>query len=252
MTGRVFAWLLSLGVTVIANAQNPDQVFHEANQLYQQGKPAEARRFYESILQNGYESGSLYYNLGNACYKTGDIARAILNYERARKFMPDDDDVLHNLQLANLMIVDKIEPTPRLFVWEYWDDVKGAFSLSGITWMTYALFVLSIALVIVGILGRSDRSRRLGFLGGAAVGFVFLLAFVVLAAKVYELEQRDSAIVTAEITTIKNSPDAKSTDAFVLHGGVKVLTIDRLNEWVKIRLADGKVGWMEAAAAEVI
>jgi tetratricopeptide (TPR) repeat protein len=235
-----------------AKAQNPDQVFHEANQLYQQGKTSEARRLYESIVQNGFESGHLYYNLGNACYKTGDIAHAILNYERARKLMPDDDDLLHNLRLASLMITDKIEPTPRLFFWEYWDTVKGAFSLIGITWISYGVFVLFAGLLIAAILAGSDRAKRLGFLGCAGVAVVFLVAVTIFAARVYELNQRDSAIVTAMITTIKNSPDAGSTDAFVLHSGVKVLITDALDQWLKIRLADGKVGWMAAVDAEVI
>jgi tetratricopeptide (TPR) repeat protein len=233
-------------------AQTPQQVFDQANKLYEQNKFAEARDAYESILRNGYSSGELYYNLGNACYKLGNIAKAILNYERALKEMPNDDDLRHNLQLANLMVTDKIEPTPRLFIWDYWDRLMEWFSLREITWITYALFVLSIGFLIAIIFSPSYRIRRGAALACAASALLLIPALVMFLAKVSDLRSEDAAIVTADITTIKNSPDPKSSDAFVLHNGVKVQITDRLSDWTKIRLADGKVGWMEKSAAEII
>jgi tetratricopeptide (TPR) repeat protein len=233
-------------------AQSPQQLFDQANKLYEQNKFPEARDAYETILRNDYSTGELYYNLGNAYYKVGNIAKAILNYERALKQMPNDDDLRHNLQLANLMITDKIEPTPRLFVWDYWDGLVEWFSLRGITWITYALFVLLISFVIVIILSRSYRVRRGAALASAVSALLFVGVLVIFLAKVSYLRSDNAAIVTADITTIKNSPDPKSSDAFVLHNGVKVQITDRLSDWMKIRLADGKVGWMEKTAAEVI
>jgi hypothetical protein len=235
-----------------ADAQTPQQLFQQANLLYQQGKMTEARDAYASILHAGYVSGELYYNLGNTYYKTGDIAHAILWYERARRLMPQDDDLQHNLQLANLLIVDRIDPTPRLFVWDYWDGLKNAFSLTGITWWVYGAFLLAIGVSCLVVLARSYRWRKAGFIVGAAATTVFVFLLVVMIAKVSDLRRTDFAIVTTSIASIKNSPDPKSSDAFVLHGGVKVQITDAVSEWVKIRLADGKVGWMEKDAAEVI
>ena len=235
-----------------AFAQSPEQVFDQANQLYQQNKFAEARDAYESVVRNGFLSGELYYNLGNAYYKTGDVGKAILNYERALRFMPNDDDLKHNLQLANLMITDKIEATPRLFLWDYWDELKGTFSLRTLTWVCYCVFVLLIGSICVVVLARTYQLRRLGLWGGSVSTAVLILFIVLLIGKIGEMNRADAAVVTAEITTVKNSPDANSSDAFVLHSGVKVTITDGLNEWVKIRLADGKVGWMEKTAAEII
>ena len=243
--------ILLCGVTVL-HAQSPQQVFEQANQLYQQEKFTEARQAYESLVRNGYASGEIYYNLGNAYYKSGDIARAILQYERAVKLIPGDEDLRHNLQLANLMITDKIDPTPRLFVWDYWDSIKQTLSLRGITWLAYGFFVMTIGSIIAVILSRTYRFRRLGFATGAASALVLLFLVVVLAARLSDLSGKDTAIVTATITTVKNSPDEKSSDAFVLHGGVKFQITDRLSGWIKIRLADGKVGWMASSAAEII
>ncbi len=236
----------------LCRAQDAEQLFQQANEAYQKGKYAEAKGLYEEVFARGYESGELYYNLGNAWYKTGNVAKAILNYERALKRIPGDDDVLHNLKMANLMITDKIEPVPRLFLWEYWDEFKGAFSLDGLTWFAYCAFALALTSLSGFVLAPSFKLRRLAFMGTLLFGILCVGITALAVAKHSDLERTDIAVVVSGITTIKNSPDANSSDAFVLHAGVKVQITDHVNQWVKVRLADGKVGWMESTAAEII
>lgn len=233
-------------------AQSPEQRFEQGNEAYQQGRITEAVETYESILHNGYVSGPLYYNLGNAYYRAGNIPRAILNYERALRLMPGDDDLRHNLQLANLMITDRIEPTPRLFLWDYFDAVKNAFTLQTVTWLAYAGFVLMVACICLFILGRTYLIRKVALWGSTASVFVLGILLVLFFVKVSDISRTNEAVVTANIVTVKNSPDEKSSDAFVLHGGVKVQIVDQLSDWVKVRLADGKVGWMESKETERI
>ncbi len=244
--------LLALAVPGILLAQDPEEIFERANQLYQQNKFADARDEYESLLKNGYESGVLYYNVGNAYYKLGNVASAILNYERGLRLIPNDEDLHHNLLLANLMTVDKIEPAPRLFIWDYWDGLKGAFSAVEILWITYALFTLVFVSLTFLAAARSFAVRRISLVSAATAALCFLLSLVVCVGRLSDLSRDDFAILTTDIATIKNSPDAKSSDAFVLHGGVKVQITDHVGEWVKIHLADGKVGWVEQESAEVI
>ena len=249
---RILVIVISCAAIAVARAQTPEQLFADANQLYQQGKFPEARASYERILSSGYAAGELSYNLGNACYKEGDIPHAILNYERALRRISGDDDVRHNLQIANLMIIDKIEPTPRIFIWEYWDGVKSWFTMTGVTLVVYAWFVLFAASLAVVALARTYALRKIAFLTAAGTFVVCLFFTVVLFDKKSDLVRSDLAIVVSQIVTVKNSPDPMSSDAFVLHGGVKVQITDRFTTWMKIRLADGKVGWMDGGAAEVI
>lgn len=249
---RFLVIVISCAAIAVARAQTPEQLFADANQLYQQGKFPEARASYERILSSGYAAGELSYNLGNACYKEGDIPHAILNYERALRRISGDDDVRHNLQIANLMIIDKIEPTPRIFIWEYWDGVKNWFTMTGVTLVVYAWFVLFAASLAVVALARTYALRKIAFLTAAGTFVVCLFFTVVLFDKKSDLVRSDLAIVVSQIVTVKNSPDPMSSDAFVLHGGVKVQITDRFTTWMKIRLADGKVGWMDGGAAEVI
>lgn len=244
--------LLLVGGAHIALSQSPDQLYQQANSLYQEGKIAEARDLYELIVSNGYVSGDLLYNLGNAYYRLGDIGRAILNYERARRIMPGDDDLKHNLQLANLRVIDRIEPTPRLFLWDWWDSIKGAFPAQSAVWLAFGFFVLLVAAVITMMLVRGYGVRRMALIAGLVVSFLLLFSIVLVVQRIDDENRRDEAVVVSAITTVKNSPDARSTDAFVLHAGVKVRVIDNVNDWIQIRLADGKVGWMERDAAVTI
>ena len=248
---RTLLFCVLLGAGTLS-AQTPDQLMKQGDMLYQQAKFAEAAAAYEKVLSAGYVNGDLYYNLGNAYYKSGDIPAAILNYERARRLSPGDDDLQHNLQLANLMIIDRIEPTPRLFVWDAWDNIKGWFSLKGITLLMYACYLLVLAAVAVLLLVRTYALRKAAMIAGAGCLLLFLFTLTVFFARVSDVTRTDDAIVRAQIVTVKNSPDEKSSDAFVLHGGVKVRIIDHLGAWTKIRLVDGKQGWMPESAAEVI
>lgn len=248
---RIF-FLLILSSTCIVLAQTPDRLFDKANEAYQQGKLQEAKEGYETILRQGIVSGQLYYNLGNVYYRLGDIPAAILQYERAHRLIPNDDDLNHNLQLARLLVVDKIEPAPRLFVWDYWESIKSVFSLGLLTWLTYSCYVIVVAGIAGILLSRSYRMRKTSFITSFVAGAVFVIFIAIFAGKLSDVHSSNSAIVTASITTVKNSPDSQSSDAFVLHGGVKINITDHVNEWIKIRIADGKVGWMMEDAATVI
>jgi hypothetical protein len=237
---------------VPAAGQTADQMFQQANQAYQQGKFREALESYQKLHAAGYGGVALYYNLGNAFYKTGDAPHAILYYERAHRLAPGDDDLRHNLQLANLMLTDKIEPAPRLFLLDWWDGLKAALSLDGMTIMVFLLFTATMGGASGVVLARSYRARRTWFLSAVVGGVLTIAGGTVLWTKIGDLHRTDEAVVMAGITTLKNSPDAASSDAFVLHAGVKVQITDAVGTWVKIRLVDGKVGWMEKDAAEVI
>ena len=235
------------------SAAEIDLRFENANQLYRSGTYDKAAKIYEEILAQGYESPDLYYNLGNCYYKLNNIPAAILQFERARKLKPQDDDIVHNLTLANLRTEDRIEPIPDLFFvnwWRKWTELASAdqWALIGLLSLWLALFM------IIGIfyIYRSLPIRRIFTITALLALLLFGLSFVAAIERHKFQDNHKFAIVFSPSTDVKSAPDEQSTGLFVLHSGVKVELIDRVGDWNKVRLADGKVGWMQSSSFKVI
>ncbi|MCI0445785.1 tetratricopeptide repeat protein [bacterium] len=236
-----------------AFAAEIDLRFEDANQMYRRGGYDKAAKVYEEILAQGYESPDLYYNLGNCYYKLNNIPAAILQFERARKLKPQDEDITHNLTLANLQTEDRIEPIPDLFFvnwWRKWTELASAdeWAISGLVSLWLALFM------IIGVfyIYRSLLIRRTLSITGVIALLLFGLSFVAAINRHKFQVSRKFAIVFSPSIDVKSAPDEQSTGLFVLHSGVKVELIDRVGDWNKVRLADGKVGWMQSSTFKVI
>ena len=232
--------------------QTAEELFGAANEAYRQGDMPKALQGYEEVLHQGYVNGDLYYNLGNAYFRTGNVPRAMLNYERARRIMPADDDLRNNLQVASGRITDRIDPAPRLFVWDWWDGLRNSISIDAATWWSYACFLLLLGGLATLVFAPGYVLRAVGLWTSIAAFVICVVVGAILLSRRADLQRTDEAIVMAAVSTVKNSPDEKSSDAFVLHAGVKVQQIDHVGTWVQIRIADGKVGWIQADEMELI
>jgi len=229
-----------------------DHQFGMANQYYRNGEFEKAMTIYEEIYNSGFEHPALYYNLGNACFKLKKIPFAILWYERARKIAPMDEDILYNLRLANVRVIDKIEPLPKLFFVTWWEGLRSVFSSD--QWAIFLIALLWCTAVVSGVffLVKSLGLQRIIFF---LVAVLLLLIVISSMAMVQQLKietDEKSAIVFSASVSVKSSPDSQSTDLFILHEGVKVEIEDQVGEWKKIRLADGKVGWLESKHLKII
>jgi tetratricopeptide (TPR) repeat protein len=248
----MFWTLCTPGSLTASPVQEEAVAFSAANELYRGLKYQEAARAYEKILAGGYESAALYYNLGNALFKAGNAPAAILNYERAKRLAPRDEDIGHNLALANLKIVDRIEPIPRLFFVEWWEALVGAASASA--WGTAAIAALWVSVILLALfrVSRGRLLRRLTLIPGLLALLFVILAFTAGRIQDDRESSEVAAILFAATAPVKSAPDAGSTDLFVLHEGVRVDLLDAVGEWRKIRLADGKIGWLPVADLKVI
>ncbi len=232
-----------------AFSQQPAELYKTASQLYKAGQFDQAAADYEKIISQGYKTAEVYYNLGNCYYKLNTLNKAIVNYERALKLAPQDEDIQHNLAVANTKVVDKIVPVPTLAILNAWDSFVSFKSSNG--WALLAIGFIWLALVFFAVY-LFVGIRRVSF----ALGSVFVvvsLVFIGLAVKQSNKEeQTDAAILMVSNSYVKSAPDANGNDQFMLHEGVKFQILDRVGEWSKIRLADGKVGWIERSSYEKI
>lgn len=199
---------------------------------------------YDKLIKQGYQGTSLYYNLGNAHYRLGNVGYAILYYEKALKLSPNDEDVKHNLELARINIKDKVETLPPFFIFNIWESVLASLSVSGWTVFVYIVFILLLLCVIAYFFSRTSTQQRISFFSGVGVFAVLILAIILLAVKMNKEFNIKDGIIVSNVVNVKSSPDNSSKDEFIVHEGLKIRLEDKVDNWVKIRLADGKLGWI--------
>ncbi len=249
-------WLLFVSVIALlkcsVSAQTPIIAFNRGNELYRTGKYQEAANEYEGIIKQGKLSAELYFNLGNAYYRNGQLARAILSYERAAQLHPNDPDIEHNLKLAYLKTVDRIEAVPDMFLIQWMRAVGSLIQPE-----TIRVIFISFWVLLFGSLATMYLILRTNILRIARILFFISCVSVVLCTSMLGIQSfrdtaKDKAIITAQTVTAKSSPDSKAVDAFVIHEGVKVKLTDAVGGWVKVTLVDGKIGWIPADQCEQI
>ena len=232
--------LLKVGVYGI----DYNETFSKANDAYTKSKYDTAITLYKSIILAGKESAEVYFNMGNSFFKQKDYANAILYYERAHQLLPGDDDINFNLQLAQTMVVDKINSIPEFFVKRWWRIFSELFSSNTWAFLSILMFVFSLLILLVYLFAMRVWLKKLSFY----IGSLFILACIVSFLNSYSIKQintsKTGAIVMSASVTLKSSPNEGGTDLFVLHEGAKVQVIDNVGEWLKIKIADGNTGWL--------
>ena len=223
--------------------------FDMANAAYADGRYEEAATVYEALLAENPDA-VLYYNLGNARYKQGELAQAILNYERALRLKPNYKDAQYNLAFAQSKITDNIvEQDFFLSVWVR--AVRN--SLSEHTWLVLSicLFILALAGLLLFLLGREPWLRKTAF----HIAWLALLFSLIAGLNAYSLHQRDTlrneAIITQGVVNAKSSPDRSGTDLFTLHEGTKVTIRETIGDWSNVTVGQN-VGWIRTSCLERI
>ena len=235
-----------------ANASTPTSLLDSANNAYSKGDFEKAAEGYEGIISLGFESPEIYFNLGNSYYKSDKIGMAILNYERAKKLSPYDEDINFNLKLACQRTLDKIEPAPKLFLEDWWDNLKSMRSEK--TWGMRSIACFILFLFFLGVFITSNRlfSKQLGF-WAAIVFFVFsAISFSISKSRYDDITNQSSAVILSSSAEIKNSPSDAGTKLFILHEGTKVSSLETNGDWVKVQLTPEKVGWVKKSQIEFI
>jgi tetratricopeptide (TPR) repeat protein len=233
-------------------SQSIEESMQKAGDNYRNGQFDQAIEIYVRLMNEGYEGTTLYFNLANSYYRIGQLGQAILNYERALRLSPSDEDVKHNLAFANLSTVDRIQPLPTFFLFEWWESILASLTVNGWTYLAYISFILLVILIVIYFFAKTIFQQKLILFSGLGMLAIFLMLISLLIVKINREENVIEGIVIEQSITVKTSPDLKSTDAFVIHEGLKVNLEDKLDNWVKIKLADGKVGWIENNAVEKI
>lgn len=217
-------------------------LFADANAQYAEGNYAEAATQYEQILQE-QPTAEVYYNLGNAYFKQGELAQSILAYERALRLKPSFKDAKHNLQFAQSRIIDNIEDTQSFFLSNWLKAIRNA--LSQRVWMVGSIVLFIMALVGFFLFAFSQTLwlRKTAFYCSVVVLVVSVMACA-NAGSLYQRDtQRSEAIITQGIVNAKSSPDRSGNDLFTVHEGTKVEIHEVIGDWCCVHVGNN-IGWM--------
>ena len=257
-TGNKFAVIISIAflLTFLSRVEifafTPKDAFKKGNELFNAGQYEGAAEIYNTLLDSGYYESEIYYNLANTYFRMDKIPLAVLNFERARKLNPGDEDINFNLKLANLRIVDKFEAVPELFIYQ-WYELTVRLFYSGV-WGYIAVVSSWVFFISLIFLFYSKLANLRKFMVTLALISLILLAVSgILGYKAYQFENAtNEAIIFNPSVYVKSAPDPGSTDLFILHEGTKVIITESIDNWIQIRVENGDIGWIKQDEVEII
>lgn len=239
--------------SVILNGnESPEALLQLAAASYSKGDYVEAARLYETVIQQHGISDKVYYNLGNAYFKSDRLAPAILNFERSLRLNPGDADARFNLQMCQARIVDKIDPLGMFLIARWYHSLGNLMNSNGWAFASILFFVLFIGCLFAYFFARRRWLKKSGFFAGILLLVFSTLSFIYSAQASNRFTYPDEAILFTLSVTVKSSPDKSGTDLFVLHEGTKVKIRSILGDWSEIELEDGNVGWLLSKDIQII
>lgn len=245
--------------SVAQEAQNADTIASKdlslkamADKAYANEDYEEAVQLYAQLAAKG-ENADVYYNLGNAYYRTDDIANAILWYERSLLLNPGDGDTRFNLRLARSKTIDKIVSEEDFFLSRWYNTLLNMMSINAWTWLGIALFVLCLSGVLLYVFATKMLLRKTGFYSACILFIAVIFCNVFAWQQRVRQNERKQAVVMENAIVVKSTPANTGTDLFLLHAGTTLTILDStMPEWRQIRLSDGKEGWLPTSAIEII
>ena len=248
---KIYFSLLFVFVSVLSYGQETSKA--QADSAYINNDYANAVYLYEDILANQGESADIYYNLGNSYYKMDNIAKAILNYEKALMLNPGNGDIRFNLELAQSKTVDKVTPMSEVFLVTWMKSLTNTMSEQGWSKLAIASFILTLLGLVLYFFSKKIAMKKIGFISALCLMLVCILANVFASSQKNKAQSHSSAIIMEPSVTVKSTPNEGGTELFILHEGHKVMIKDNtMREWKEIQLEDGNAGWVPASVIEII
>lgn len=225
-------------------AQSPEESFEQANAAYNGGNYALAIEKYSSILSEGVHSAEVYFNLGNAHYRLGDVAESVFYFEQALRLDPNDEAIQNNIAFARNMSLDAIEPLPQTQLKKIYQFLLSKFTLDQWAYLTVLLVWISAGLLGCYRWSKRMNTKRIFFVLGIVIILFSLFSLSITQSKLQQFKEQ-RAIVFAQEIEVWGEPNKRSDVLFLLHEGAVVEVEDILTGWSKIKLANGSIGWVE-------
>ena len=230
-----------------ALGQEKDITFDNANAAYNAGQFEKAVMLYKQILESGQHSAELYFNLGNSYYRLNQVGESIFYFEKAKQLEPTDEDINVNSAFAQNMAIDAVEVLPKSQVTQLKDNIIEFFSQEG-----WAYFIILLAWLFVLFWGiylwnKIPFIKRTFFVTSLILAFLLIGSLFIAVIKSANTSDTTYGILFNEKMEVWAEPNSRAEVLFLLHEGTKVQMLDQLQEWQKIRIANGSEGWIKNA-----
>ena len=249
---RSFLILIILALSSSIKGINNDSLFLQANTLFQEGKYEEAQDVYLEILNAGYYSTEVYFNLGNAYFRSNKPGKARLFYEKALLLSPRDQAVKTNLAFTETLLQDKFEEIPVFFLRQWIIDLRKSLHPDPWSILALILFTLAFVFLVIFLFSKSINLRKYGFYSGITLFFLSIICLIFAYSSSRYLKNSGTAILTAPSVIVRSAPGNTAKELFIIHEGAKVWLENSLGEWQEIKLSDGRIGWLPSQAIEKI
>ena len=244
--------ILLLLIANVLNAQDEQKIFESANEMYKQQNYEKAIEYYKTLEKYNLISSELFYNLGNSYYKLNKVGPSIYYYEKALKLNPLNKDVQNNLVFARRLALDNIEELPKTVFQKLNSRYLQKLSYNQWAIVSIVFCALGSLLFLLFYFSNQPRSKRTYFVT-SLISFLFLIISLTITYNQFSYFKNNKvAIVFAEETEVRNAPSLNSEEVFTLHEGAKVIVLDTIDDWKKIKIADGKIGWIIAGDIQLL
>jgi len=224
--------------------ENASSIFAQGNSEYQKGDYVSAERHYREIIDSGVGSGPVYYNLGNACFKQNRLGEAIYYWEKAQQKLPSDREVRENLELAGLLLVDRIEIPPDPLPLRILSRITLFLTIGLESRLVLILFIAANVFFSIFLLTKNPRHAFRALIACLGTGILFLVFAGSLSWKIYERDFRKNGVVIEQRVDVRSGPGTENITIFTIHEGIKVRVHESNNGWYQISLPNGWNGWL--------
>ena len=229
----------------MALGQEKETTFENANSAYNAGQYENAVMLYKEILESGQHSAELYFNLANSYYRLNQVGESIFYFEKAKQLNPTDDDINVNSNFAQNMAIDAVEVLPKSQITQLREKTIDLFSQDA-----WAYFIILLAWFLVFFWGlylwnKVPVIKRTFFIFSLVLGLLLMGSLSIAVIKSSKTADTTYGILFNKKIEVWAEPNSRAEVLFLLHQGTKVQMLDQLQDWRKIRIANGSEGWIK-------
>ncbi len=228
------------------NNISKDTDFEKANLLYQNGEFEESLLIYEDLIEKGFKSENLFYNMANAYYKTGSLGKSILYYEKILKINPNNKNAIHNLRFVNTKIEDQLEVLPDLFFIAWWKSLIRFFSANSWAWIAIVFSWFSVIAFGFYLFSKKILFKKAGLIKAFVFGFISFLSMVISGIRAEKIFKKEEIVLIKKSTYGKDAPNVNGANQDLFYEGTKLEVVDKVKGFYKVKSSEGITVWVSS------